>query len=201
MPPLKDSSIPRLYRETQKVEQKRQKEGRTIDMDGQGSPWSLLNGGRVIVTVIAQSTLLEAQRWHRGGTREAEASSTLKDSALQQMAFIALQPWASCQLPKILGCACARHAGNVFPYTAGWRSWHASRHVRDARAVMHAGIANKRFPLKSVAGKRSRHSRRMPNPLFCVSGKRPIGRPLASILQPRGCQRVPSDPFELPLSI
>ena len=25
--------------------------------------------------------------------------------------------------------------------------------MRDARAVMHAGIANKRFPLKSVAGK------------------------------------------------
>ena len=40
------------------------------------------------------------------------------------------------------GCACARNAGNVFPVTAGERSRHASRHVRDARAVMHAGIAN-----------------------------------------------------------
>ena len=29
----------------------------------------------------------------------------------------------------------------------------ATRHVRHARPVMHAGIANKRFPLKSVAGK------------------------------------------------
>ena len=37
------------------------------------------------------------------------------------------------------GCACARNAGNVFP-------------VRDARAVMHAGIANSRFPLNSAAG-------------------------------------------------
>ena len=50
------------------------------------------------------------------------------------------------------GCACARNAGNVFPVTAGERSWHASRHVRHARAVMHAGIANYRFPLKSPAG-------------------------------------------------
>ena len=40
------------------------------------------------------------------------------------------------------GCACAGNAGNVFPVTAGKRSRHASRHVRDARAVMHVGIAN-----------------------------------------------------------
>ena len=40
------------------------------------------------------------------------------------------------------GCACAGNAGNVFPATAGKRSRHASRHVRDARAEMHAGIAN-----------------------------------------------------------
>ena len=37
------------------------------------------------------------------------------------------------------GCACA---GNVFPTTASKRSRQASRHVRDARAVMHAGIVN-----------------------------------------------------------
>ena len=40
------------------------------------------------------------------------------------------------------GCACAGNAGNVFPVTAGKRSRHASRHVRYARVVMHAGIAN-----------------------------------------------------------
>ena len=50
------------------------------------------------------------------------------------------------------GCACAGNAGNAFPVTAGKRSRHASRHVRHARAVMHAGIANLRFPLKSAAG-------------------------------------------------
>ena len=34
--------------------------------------------------------------------------------------------------------------------------------------------AKKRFPLKSVLGKRSRHPRCMRNPQFCVSGNRPI---------------------------
>ena len=53
--------------------------------------------------------------------------------------------------------------------TASWRSQHASRHVRYARAVMHVGIANPRW-----RGKRSRHSWRMHNPQFYVSGKRPM---------------------------
>ena len=51
--------------------------------------------------------------------------------------------------------------------TAGQRSRHASRHVRDPRAVMHAGIAYPRWRRK-----RSRHSRRMRNPQFYVFGKR-----------------------------
>ena len=49
-------------------------------------------------------------------------------------------------------CACAGNAGNVFPVTAGKRSRHTSRHVRHARAVMYAGIANYWFPLKTAAG-------------------------------------------------
>ena len=53
--------------------------------------------------------------------------------------------------------------------TTSLRSRHASRHVRHARAVMHVGITNPRW-----RGKCSRHSRRMCNPQFCVSGKRPI---------------------------
>ena len=53
--------------------------------------------------------------------------------------------------------------------TANERSRHASRLVRDALAVMHAWIANPR-----CRGKRSRHSRRMRNPQFYVSGKRPM---------------------------
>ena len=54
--------------------------------------------------------------------------------------------------------------------TASLRSRHASRHLRHARAVMHVGIANPRW-----RGKRSRHSRRMNNPQFYVSGKGLLG--------------------------
>ena len=49
------------------------------------------------------------------------------------------------------------------------RSRHAPRHVRDARAVLHVGIAN-----PTVQGKRSRHFRRMRNQQFYVSDKRPM---------------------------
>ena len=45
---------------------------------------------------------------------------------------------------------------------------------RDARVVMCAGIANYRFPLKSVAENRSRDCRRMRTPQFYVSVKRPM---------------------------
>ena len=84
-------------------------------------------------------------------------------------------PWTSYQIRKIARCACSGNAGNVFS-----RHWlqrespvsdrqHASRHVRHARAVMHVRIANPRW-----RGKRSRHSRRMRNPQFYVSGTRPM---------------------------
>ena len=57
--------------------------------------------------------------------------------------------------------------------TASYWSQHTSRHLRHARSVMHVGIDNPRW-----RGKRSRHSRRMHNPQFCVSGKRPMGSPV-----------------------
>ena len=56
--------------------------------------------------------------------------------------------------------------------TCSKQSQHASRHVRDARAVMQVGIANPRWRVK-----RSRHSWHMRNPQFYVSGKRPIATP------------------------
>ena len=61
-------------------------------------------------------------------------------------------------------------SGTFSPVTAGKPSRHPSRHVRNAGAVMHAG----RFLLSRWRGKRSRHSRRMRNPQFYVSGKRSI---------------------------
>ena len=57
--------------------------------------------------------------------------------------------------------------------TASKRSRNALRHVRHARAVMHIRIANPRW-----RGKRSQPSRRMRNPQFYVSDKRPmVARP------------------------
>ena len=56
--------------------------------------------------------------------------------------FTELLAWASYQVRKIASCACTGNAMNVFPATAGKRTRHVSRHVRHARAVMHAGIAD-----------------------------------------------------------
>ena len=71
---------------------------------------------------------------------------------------------------------------HILKETASQRSRHASRHVRHARAVMHVGIANPRW-----WGKRSRHSRCMRNPQFCVSGKRPIMHSFSSSLYENQC--------------
>ena len=63
-----------------------------------------------------------------------------------------MHSWASCQIRKIAGCACTRNAGNVFPGTAGKRFRHASWHVRAARDMMHAGMANQWFPFEVDGG-------------------------------------------------
>ena len=81
---------------------------------------------------------------------------------------------ASCQIRKIAGCACAGNAGEFFPHHRGLAIPSCITARAYARTVMHTEIANWWFPLKSVAGKRSRHSRRMRNPQYYVSGKRPI---------------------------
>ena len=57
------------------------------------------------------------------------------------------------RLARFAGCACAWNTGKVFPATAVYRSRHASGHVLDARAMIHAEIANNWFSLKSVAEK------------------------------------------------
>ena len=66
--------------------------------------------------------------------------------------------------------------------TANQRSRHASRHMRHARAVIHVGISNPRRQ-----GKRSRHPRRMYNPQFYVSGKRPMISSVYSISELGNC--------------
>ena len=70
-------------------------------------------------------------------------------------------PWASYQLCKIAGCACAGNAGNV--------RVHASRHVRNMPESLNNGFLWSRW-----RGKRTRYSRRLCNPRYYVSGKEPI---------------------------
>ena len=68
-------------------------------------------------------------------------------------------PCTSHRIREIVGRACAGNARKVFPATDFKRNRHALRHVRDARAVMHVGIANPWW-----RGKCLRHSRCMHNP-------------------------------------
>ena len=79
--------------------------------------------------------------------------------------------WASSQIRKIACSTCARNAENGFPTTACWLSWHASQHVPWCMP----GSLTSDFLWSQLHGKRSRHSRRMHNPYFCVSGQRPHG--------------------------
>ena len=72
--------------------------------------------------------------------------------------------------------------GTFFPpptskETASQRSRYASRHVSDARAVMHVGIANSRW-----WGKRSQHSRCMGNPQFTYLARGPCQNPQEEVV-------------------
>ena len=82
--------------------------------------------------------------------------------------------WPSCQIRKIAGCACAGIAWNVSPPP---RFSDPDRH--HGTCVTHVplcipGSLTSGFFWSRWRGKRSRHSRCMRNPRFCVSGKRPI---------------------------
>ena len=78
--------------------------------------------------------------------------------------------WASCQIRKIAGCACAGNARNVFP--APRVSDPDMHHVTHVPWCM-PGSLNGGFLWSRWRGKRPRHSRRMRNLQFYVSGKSP----------------------------
>ena len=87
--------------------------------------------------------------------------------------------WASYQIRKLAGCACAENAGNVFP---GHR---LQRKPLVSDPDMHHGTCVTHVPWcmsvslnRGRGEKRSRHSRRMRNPQFYVSGKRPMDNPV-----------------------
>ena len=85
------------------------------------------------------------------------------------------QLWASYQMRKIAGCACAGNAGNVFPTPPV-----SDPNMHHGTCMTHVpwcmlGSLTSSFLWSWWRGKRSRHSRCMRNPQFYVSGKRPMG--------------------------
>ena len=95
---------------------------------------------------------------------------------------------ASYQIRKNADCACARNAGNVSLSPRG-----SDPDIHHGTCVTHvpwcmAGSLTSGFLWNRWQGKRSRHSWRMRNPQFYVSGKRPIptnlveGRPIPTSL-------------------
>ena len=87
VPPLKDLLFKdRMWRHN-KSHKGGRTEARTIDMDALASPCSP-NGGRVVVTVIVQSTLLEAQRRHRGGRNVAHIEGL--SFAVERICYMAI---------------------------------------------------------------------------------------------------------------
>ena len=72
-------------------------------------------------------------------------SETLKcwnGTGLWELGYELEIPWASYQIRKIVGAHAPLMPGTFSPPPLVKRSRHAPRHVRDARAVMHAAIAD-----------------------------------------------------------
>ena len=83
-------------------------------------------------------------------------------------------PWASYQIRKFAVGACAGNAGNVFPATTvSDPDMHRGTCVTHVPWCMPGSVTSS-FLWSRWRGKRSRHSRRMRNSQFYVSGKRPI---------------------------
>ena len=79
--------------------------------------------------------------------------------------------WASCQIRTIEGCQCTGKAWNISPLHRGWAIPTCVTHMPWCKpGSLTSGILWSRWRRK-----RSQHSRRMRNPQFCVSGKRPMG--------------------------
>ena len=88
-----------------------------------------------------------------------------------------LSLWASCQIRKIAGCACAC-AGNVFPATAGLRpDMHHGTCVTHVPWSLTNGFLWSRW-----RGKRSRYSRRMCNPQFYMQETHPFKPPISAVI-------------------
>ena len=80
--------------------------------------------------------------------------------------------WASYQIRKIAGCACGGNVGNAFPPPrVSDPDMHQGTCVTHVPWCMPGSLTNG-FLWGQWRGNRSRHSRRMRNPQFYVSGTR-----------------------------
>ena len=90
----------------------------------------------------------------------------------KQVPFCKGISWASYQIRKIAGCACAGNAGNVVPPPlVSDPDMHHGTCLTHMPWCMPGSLISG-FLWNRWRGKHSRHSRRMRNPQFCVSGKR-----------------------------
>ena len=83
-------------------------------------------------------------------------------------------PWASCQIRKIAGCACAGLPGTFSPPRVSDPIMHHGTCVTHVPWCM-PGSLSSGFLWSWWRKKRSRHSRRMRNAQFYISGKRSMG--------------------------
>ena len=95
----------------------------------------------------------------------------------RQIYAIITYPWTSYLIYKLAGCACAGNAGN------GFLRLRLQRKLLASEPDMHHGTCVTHVPWcmsgSLTRGGGGKHSRRMHNPLFHVSGKRPM---LGSVL-------------------
>ena len=83
--------------------------------------------------------------------------------------------WASCQIHKIAGCACAGNAGGRFPlHRLPRKQLVSDPSMHHGTRATHVPWCMPGSPTRRWQGKRSQHTRRMRNPQFHVSGKRPM---------------------------
>ena len=124
--------------------------------------------------------------WKATITRAPSSLKVLKAAELNSFPYA---PWASYQIRIIAGCACAGNAGNVFPHCRLQRKPLVSDPDKHhGTCVTHVPWCMSGSLTRGGGENVSRHSRRMRNPQFYVSGKRSMQResfPTAAALSPQ----------------
>ena len=89
--------------------------------------------------------------------------------------FSGVLTWSSCQIGKIAGAHALGMPGTFSPPPISDPDMHHSTSVTHVPWCMPGSLTSGYLWSRRRGKKRSRYSRRMRNPQFCVSGKRPMG--------------------------